>query len=597
MKFTFTPEHIVLNDLLGRDIRYIIPNYQRPYSWDCTGKSERNNQINIMWDDLYSYFLGEDRGEYFFGSMVLIDKAEREFEVIDGQQRLTSLILLFVGIKCFLKHLNEDHFPNDKRKAIQNFIEKAINAVDDIVYNQSTLGLETEKKVKIEKSAEFDYDRILEVALNCEETFDAPQLTPEQKRIAKRYFDNRNYFIERLRENFTTNNIFGEEEAQKLDSFTKFLQNRLSMVRIKTPNFECAYQIFEILNNRGLPLSNKDLFRNFIIKEFTDLKNSDSEEYEELRPVDKWNHLDVNYSLTSDFIGRWVESRRAAQQKYSAFNDLKEFYENYTDRLEGKKINLFYKDIETDLKSYTRIVNDDFTDKIIQSKIKFLKNAGNVRYTQNLLISLFRSLDYNGDENYRIKDFITIYEKYILNILLSASKRFSNSPIYDAIDKLNKGNFEEAKSIFTISQENEDGLKDAIKNQIKDNYLAKLLISKYIWHQESLADDVVQQSLNFDIATLEHIIPQTPDEDTNWMQNFSLVDRIDLTYKLGNMTLLTKRMNSAARNFDLSIKKEKYRKTLLPITQEIVNQDSINVDFFNERQKRIVTGIFTDLSL
>ena len=55
----FTPEQKVLNDLFGNDITYIIPAYQRPYSWDCIGKSDKNNQVNIMWQDLIEFFSQE----------------------------------------------------------------------------------------------------------------------------------------------------------------------------------------------------------------------------------------------------------------------------------------------------------------------------------------------------------------------------------------------------------------------------------------------------------------------------------------------------------------------------------------------------------
>jgi|GEM_PF-1784259 len=72
MEVKFTPEHKVINDFFAREVKYIIPAYQRPYSWDCEGKSDRNNQVNSMWDDWYHHFLGSGNDTYFLGSMVLI---------------------------------------------------------------------------------------------------------------------------------------------------------------------------------------------------------------------------------------------------------------------------------------------------------------------------------------------------------------------------------------------------------------------------------------------------------------------------------------------------------------------------------------------
>ena len=78
----FTPEQKVLNDLFGSDLTYIIPSYQRPYSWSSKGKSDKDNQVNTMWQDLIEHFENDASKIYFMGSMVLTgDSSKREFEV------------------------------------------------------------------------------------------------------------------------------------------------------------------------------------------------------------------------------------------------------------------------------------------------------------------------------------------------------------------------------------------------------------------------------------------------------------------------------------------------------------------------------------
>ena len=95
----FHPEHLSLNNLFSENMNYVIPSYQRPYSWESLGKSDRNNQINNMWDDFLKFYsdANSKNKEYFFGSIVVY-KDEGISQVVDGQQRLTSLLLLFSAI-------------------------------------------------------------------------------------------------------------------------------------------------------------------------------------------------------------------------------------------------------------------------------------------------------------------------------------------------------------------------------------------------------------------------------------------------------------------------------------------------------------------
>jgi len=610
MEYIFTPEHIAIVDLFGDGIKYSIPEYQRPYSWDCIGKSDKNNQVNTMWDDLINYFReNPDKNEYFFGSMVLIENGNRNYEVIDGQQRLTTLNILFASVKCFLNQIkNSDsniiQANSDKDKqSFSKFIENAINEIDKLLYNIDAWGLVPEKKLKIEKFNGFDYDNVLKMVLECKSKTDLGIINAndEQKQIALRYFNNRDFFTEKLFEEFCPQQKFAVDNAKQLDKFVGFLKYRLSLVRIKTPNFNCAYQIFEILNNRGLPLSNKDLLRNFIIKEFDRLKLT-NKQYEDIYPSEKWNYLDQNYLLDTDFIGRWVESRKASQQKFSAFNDLLDMYSNkdklyYIDDISTPKILKIYTDIIFDLENYTAIRTNQITNLRLKSKIAFLLNAGNERYTINLLLSLFRALPIIENTENELINFVNEFEKYVIYVILNRSTKFSNAPIYRSISYLNNGNIESAKRIFSENTNIEE-LRNLIDGDIKDNSDAKLLICKYLLYQDSqIVDDVVNQTIIFDRTTLEHIIPQNPEKGTNWFTDFSDSFRKEYTYRLGNFTLLTKALNSSANNHDFIIKKKDYKKTKLAFTQNLVNLPLLNESYIENRHKEIINAIFQDLMI
>ncbi len=605
MDTLFTPEYKVLNELFGRDTKYIIPEYQRPYSWECIGKNDKNNQVNVMWEDLIGYFNDKNPNPYFLGSMVLVGhSSSQEYQVIDGQQRLTSLTILFVAIKCFLIRTKEIIAEN-KKQDVANYIEQATGLIDDIVFNKKIFGASVqEKKVRIEKATGFDYDNVLKVAMECGniQKINLSEANDEQRAISKRYFDNRHFFETQLADNFLTDKKFGYHDAERLNEFIEFLKQKVAVVRILASRFEVAYQIFEILNNRGLPLSNKDLFRNFVIKEFHALKALNPTKYSHIDPNQKWTELEETFDLENEFISRWVESKKASNQQYSAFNDLKDLYENhYSGTLAKSKIEAFFDEIQRDLSYYAWVANFETGHKTINDKLQVILNAGNTTYSMNLLLSLFRHCQYSEDDTkakQKVLDFISVYERYILYTLLGPSKRFSSKPIYDAIKALNDNRFEDAKNEFSLDEEEIESLRELIQKPIKDNTIAKLLIAKYFWIQDSeLEEDLIDYSnLSFENSTLEHIIPQNPQEKTNWL-DFDMNFRKEMTYKLGNMTLLTKKKNSSAKNYSFDKKKEQYKRTRLSITRSIGEKAVLDEAFFQNRQREIVRKLLADLGI
>ncbi|MGB0679840.1 MAG: GmrSD restriction endonuclease domain-containing protein, partial [Polyangiales bacterium] len=132
-------------------------------------------------------------------------------------------------------------------------------------------------------------------------------MTLATRRCPTRYFDNRDYFLDRLNENFLAHGELDKSKAKQFDDFFTFLQTRVVIVLIQTTDFETAFSIFGVLNNRGLPLSNVDLFRNFVISEFARKKIEQGAE--------KWYALESEFVLTEDFLGRWIESLRGTKYR------------------------------------------------------------------------------------------------------------------------------------------------------------------------------------------------------------------------------------------------------------------------------------------
>lgn len=181
-------------------------------------------------------------------------------------------------------------------------------------------------------------------------------------------------------------------------------------------------------------------------------------------------------------------------------------------------------------------------------------------------------------------------------MLLGNAKRFSAKPVYQTINFLNKGKTESARQVFVLSETETEELSTLLNAPIKDNDIAKIVLARYYYAIENQSQaDVVEQQLDFSKATLEHIIPQSPEPATNWLRDFSDAFRKQYTYLLGNMTLLTHKMNAANKNYDFAKKKTIYAQTKLPLTNELAHLSQIDENFIKERHQKIVAGILGDL--
>ena len=597
MATVFTPEHSPLDRIFAADTTYRIPAYQRPYSWQAIGKSDRDSQVIQMWDDLWSFFEDNRNNtkEYFFGSMVIVEDKDklRTFEVIDGQQRLTTLLLLFAAMRCFLQDIEAKHsgVPADEKKWLGRIIQK----LETFIYNEQGPSLLTELKVKIERSvATTNFDEILKNAAACADDGKVATVDRKYRDIAQRYFKNRDYFLGRLRESLLpgqtgqTGQTAGPAtlDLRKTDEFFAFLRARVAIVLIKSSDFSTAYRIFEILNNRGLPLSNLDLLRNFVIEQLAEANISN--------PDERWGQLESRYTFTEDFIGRWTESINATQPQTSAFNDARRLFEEearYSDSATEKKAEVFYRDLERNLFWYNLLVEEDqrVEDVAIRNAITFIKLLGNERYSFDLLLALFRHRDYQGGCDSEIKAFLFTYRVYALHVFVLG--RFSSPRIYESIRALNEGRPEDARRAFELKQGEKDALANFFDGKIEKNDYAKLLLAAYVWRTEEDEPDVVHQHLVYEKSTLEHVIPQDPAPGTNWLTDFSPSFRNEFTYRLGNMTLLTQAKNSANRNFDFTKKRQVYAKSKLPMTVKLGEQETLTEAYIQERHRQLVAAL------
>jgi len=268
---------------------YAVPRYQREYTW---GKWQ--------WENLFDDLLENDQG-YFLGSIICINQSTdalsvQRLELVDGQQRLTTLSLLFAAVYDSLKSL-EDKLDDEQRVELVNLKRKLVlKKGDDVV----------RVVPQIQNNNLNDYRAVLS-EIGVIGTSDVPPYAGNRKIFRSfRYFQNR---IEEMT----------EDQSDVLTCIMNFLDkiSQASLVKIEVSSHADAYTLFESLNNRGMPLTAIDLIKNKLLARLESIEPGRIDHY-----FEHWNQL-LEY-LSDDYNTQ----ERFFRQYYNAFrDDLKAIYQ------------------------------------------------------------------------------------------------------------------------------------------------------------------------------------------------------------------------------------------------------------------------------
>lgn len=261
---------------------YAIPRYQREYTW---GKNQ--------WENLFDDVLENDPG-YFLGSIICINQSTdalsvQKLELVDGQQRLTTLSLLFASVYHALKS-HETDLDDEQRVELINLKRKLVLKKGD---DQIRL------IPQIQNNNNPDYRAVLaEIGVISE--CDVPAYAGNRK-IFRAY----RYFQDRIDEMATG-------RSNRLGTIMEFLDkvSHACLVKIEVASHADAYTLFESLNNRGMPLTAIDLIKNKLLARLESIEPGKVDHY-----FGHWNRL-LGY-LGDDY----AIQERFFRQYYNAFKD------------------------------------------------------------------------------------------------------------------------------------------------------------------------------------------------------------------------------------------------------------------------------------
>lgn len=515
---------------------YCIPDYQRAYVWDT-------DQVRDLLDDTISAYRENKEAQYFLGSMVLKinEKSENnvsytEYELLDGQQRITTVFLI---LACMRDMLTD--YPQ-YQNSLAGFVYQAEDAI-----------LQQPERMRIIFNIRSDVrDFVNEHIKPLHGTCDSALL--KDKMQAKDV----NISIRNMANAMLVAHEFLEENKSDIIGYLSYFLNKVLMIYVATEELQDAFQLFTVLNNRGVKLSSSDILKAENLKE---LSAADRTSW-----ATRWEEMETYFG--EDFDKFLSHIRTILVKKKQTTTLLKEFdefvYSNQEyDRTQKKYLprtpilrrgrdtfELLYSYYHT----YQEVFDTDHSvvtgDYEITNYLKLMETGFGADYWIAPVLDYYRK--------YRRLGFVAFLK--VLDRKLSADWITAATPTVrmenvNAILREIEASQDSAALLqsktFTI---NKSDFERVINGDIYGRSFAKYLLLKLDLIYRGSSTPMIPQA----IASIEHILPRNPSADSQWVKDFSAAEREEWTNKLGNLVLISRRKNTSQGNRDYVEKKEKY---------------------------------------
>jgi len=503
---------------------FLIPDYQRPYAWS-------EDECRTLWEDLFAFiFPDNDKDkfnddEYFLGPIVTFKNDNNQSEIIDGQQRITTLLLLLRAFYDKFENIKDNHSV-DMKKDIERCIWK-MNGPYEINKDNP--------KIDSEVATDDDKGEFL-LILKTGET------SKEQK---SKYAVNFRYFQDKISE------FLNDYPGYFLDMPYRIMNNCI-LLPIEAESQDTALRIFSTLNDRGLPLSDADIFKAQFYKVYSSKDEKD-------KFISQWRDLEAqcrdmfetqNGSPMDELFTRYMYFERASMgNKNTTTEALRKFYEKDNYKLlkkEGVFDNIielaaFWNDVEKQ--------EDNKFSKNVLRKLFVLNYAPNGMWTYFTSVYFMQNKDENGFlDQERFEKFLGktigfIWTYAITNPGVNALR----GPVYNEMISIVNDN----PITFDNYKFDKDQVKRAFDHFAFNNGrpITKSMLAWWAFMNPN--QELLDIEIKFDI---EHIFPKNRQNkgEENALSNPKNLE------SLGNKSFLEKKINIRASDYRFEDKKKYY---------------------------------------
>lgn len=594
------------DSILGLDGIYIIPEYQRAYNW------RYNEQCDKLWQDIESFIENSSNTSYFFGSIII--NSDRDIlYVVDGQQRLTTFILLLkallIRINNVLEKISSDEDSKSIKEALENrrkSILSCLYIIDEDDISQVTTGTIRLQDLKIKyenrsinEKCSGDVKKILQG-----EYFEAIKESVTEikyKQGDNRYsnfFRNFKYFCEKLE----------SYDSTKLNAFAKKLLNNCQIIVIVSYQTEEAIEIFNSLNSTGMPLADADILSAKLYSNYTGNRHEFNEKWGNIIKIT--NELNAQKICSiDDILNQYMYILRARQNKKDT-------------TLPG--VRRYFTDINQEPLKNPRIFIEDF-EKIIdiwQNETNENEAGGETRNNlQNLkqvLFALNRNFKFyyatyfffNKDKSLAEKELFVSALLKLFALLEIGSWGYSSSKFKVFLIGLN---VEISAGVST--RELVRLINEHIHNNFNKEEILKILseanpgngivyLNEYLFAQEKN----IPINLSTKKIEIEHIMPASGRNIVAIREDAGMDEKTFKQYanRIGNKILLEQSINGSISNDWFRVKKQNsvkdkrgYKDSDFPIARSLVEYEKNvwrqeDIDDATEKASRRITDFIFD---
>lgn len=532
--------------LSEEDVKFIIPPYQRPYKWGI-------DQCETLWNDIVNAF-NDSGDEYFLGSIIAFSKEKDEFQIIDGQQRITTFTLLFRAFyECFKTESNSEKEKGDFEKDFGKCLWEYKN---DEGFDFDKQHLQSEVATEKEKE---NLNEILS------DTIDENLIQKDNKKIKNNrspYVQNYLYFKDKLE----------ELKGSKTLSWSKFcnfvLGKNLFVLFVVCDSQESAMTIFNTLNSRGMPLSNADVLKGYLYKHYKEHGNIDGF-------INQWSEIEANIEsvesnkdVNLDFLFlQYMHIIRAVNKDFDTTTPgLLDFFTKESKENSKKKVTYGYRDkwlyksetmpFITCLTNFWLKPQNYLQDKsLLYMNVLFLFQNSSWKSFVSCLVwknkehFICESTDKNVISN--------VFEAPLLELLKTMSLLFINNQATTnttdhIVFKLNVNllhSISLTSEIEKVSYPNEENFLNNFNNIATRRAKYLLYLYAYIY-------DEFSQPIDISCLEVEHILPkQWQNANFNGWNKESHKEYLE---QIGNKILLPKKSNVKCTDNFFAQKKKEY---------------------------------------
>ena len=506
-----------LAKIFSDDYVFRIPGYQRPYAWTT-------EQARELFDDLLTFMQAaggpvEEMPPYFLGSIVLIKSdTSPEADVVDGQQRLTTLTILLAAIRASVS-------------------EPSASEVTRLIYEKGSAILGTKDRFRLtlrERDSEFFQIYVQKedgVAKLLEHNEDLADSQNNIRANAKLY-----------------QGLLAElPEADRL-RLAQFAVTRCYLVVVATPDLDSAYRIFSVLNSRGLDLSPTDILKSEIIGAIPAIQRD--------AYTEKWEDAEEDLGR-DEFTDLFSHIRMVYRRLKPKGTLIKEFKEHVT---EVKQPAQFIDQVLLPMaRAYEEILDESYESSSHAEIVnQYLKWLNRLEFTDWVPPALAFTTRYRQKPE-AMALFFRDLERLAYGLLLR------KTGINERIDRFSQvtgaiiqgTNLADVKSPLQLTPIEQSEVYSKLSGMFYETFSARARATILLRLDTLLSAGGAQY--DYKTITVEHVLPQTPAPGSKWLAWFpSQQDRLLWVHRLGNLALLTRKKNSAASNFDFDKKKQSY---------------------------------------